>query len=336
MSRAQPWFRKSDNWWYVQIGKKQHRLAKGPDAEKDARQAWHRLMSCEGLVPLPGGPDPAYFRLADAFLSHVAANRAPKTYKWYSDYLNDFCGVYVGTVLGLRPAIVEDWIGSKAKWGRATRRGAVVSIKRSLNWALERDLITVNPLKRLKRPPAVRRSAYITQERHRAILAATKSTAFKDVLNCMWWSACRPQEIRAVEARHVNLELGIWEWSAEEAPKRTGRVRRIVLDDKALRLTRILVGRHPEGPIFRNDAGEPWTAQAILCRFRRYREAGLLPKGFSAYAYRHGAATRLLASGSTAHDVATVLGHSSTTMVDEHYSHLAEEIGHLRKRLEAS
>jgi len=32
------------------------------------------------------------------------------------------------------------------------------------------------------------------------------------------------------------------------------------------------VEQYPEGPVFRNEDGQPWTAQAMACRFGRLKK----------------------------------------------------------------
>jgi hypothetical protein len=61
-------------------------------------------------------------------------------------------------------------------------------------------------------------------------------------------------------------------------------------------LSRKLCDRHPTGPIFRNEDGNPWTLQAINCRFRRKRNRknDKLDKGITAYVYRPSWATDAL------------------------------------------
>ena len=45
MRQPKPWFRTSKNAWFVELGGKQVRLAKGRDSEKQAFEAFYRLMS---------------------------------------------------------------------------------------------------------------------------------------------------------------------------------------------------------------------------------------------------------------------------------------------------
>jgi hypothetical protein len=57
--RPEPFFRRFDDWWYVQIGKRQIKLAKGHDNETAAWQAYYRIMAEAGpAVPAAALRDP--------------------------------------------------------------------------------------------------------------------------------------------------------------------------------------------------------------------------------------------------------------------------------------
>ena len=94
-------------------------------------------------------------------------------------------------------------------------------------------------------------------------------------------------------------------------------------------LTRRLAERHPEGPLFRNSRGKPWTRNAIRCRFRQLRRKLPHLKGVVSYTYRHSYATDALEQGVGVAQVAEFLGHTSTDMVMQHYQHLLEKREHL-------
>ena len=49
MRQPKPWFRKFNQTWYVQIGTKQVRLARGQDAREEAFKKYHELMAQDSL-----------------------------------------------------------------------------------------------------------------------------------------------------------------------------------------------------------------------------------------------------------------------------------------------
>jgi site-specific recombinase XerD len=98
-------------------------------------------------------------------------------------------------------------------------------------------------------------------------------------------------------------------------------------------LTKRLVCEYPEGPLFRNEDGKPWTRNAIRCRFRRVRQKLKLGDDLVAYLYRHAVATDLLESGTGIAQAAELLGHKGTEMIMRHYNKLRERRQHLRDEI---
>jgi len=134
MRTHKPWYRASHDWWYVEINGKQEKLAKGRENEKAAYDAFYKLMASGGVKQ----PAPATVRVAtvcNLFLEHSQKYHASDTYRWYKDYLQDFCESY-GTInaLELKPLHVTRWLDAHASW-KGSRRNAVIAIKRTFNWA---------------------------------------------------------------------------------------------------------------------------------------------------------------------------------------------------------
>jgi integrase len=113
--------------------------------------------------------------------------------------------------------------------------------------------------------------------------------------------------------------------------KKTGKPRVIILTPPMVALTVRLAAKHPEGPLFRNVDGNPWTRNAIRCRFRRIRTKLGLGGNLVAYLYRHTFTTDALENGAGIADVCELLGHTTTDMVMRHYQHLREKREHLRQ-----
>jgi site-specific recombinase XerD len=98
-------------------------------------------------------------------------------------------------------------------------------------------------------------------------------------------------------------------------------------------VTKRLMARHAEGPLFRNEDGRAWNRNAIRCRFRRLRKKLNLGGDLVAYLYRHAVATDLLESGTGIAQVSVILGHKGTGMVMRHYQKLEQRQDHVREQL---
>jgi hypothetical protein len=62
--------------------------------------------------------------------------------------------------------------------------------------------------------------------------------------------------VRKATAAHVNLDLGVWVFKEHKTAQRTGRPRVIYLTPAMVELTRRLMEKHPEGPLFRGPRSE--------------------------------------------------------------------------------
>src|SRR5262249_34353459 len=111
-----------------------------------------------------------------------------------------------------------------------------------------------------------------------------------------------------------------------------GKPRIIYLTPVMVELTRKLVALYPEGPLFRGPRSKRgFTRNGVRCRFKRIREALPHLKGVISYTMRHSFATQALINGIGIAHVAELLGHVDTTMVSQHYAHLAGNVQHMRE-----
>lgn len=106
---------------------------------------------------------------------------------------------------------------------------------------------------------------------------------------------------------------------ADESKGETGRV--LFLIEGAKSIVDRLIKLNPTGPILLNTRGISWTKDSIKCRLNRVSKR----LGFRVVAYgiRHSFATNALIKGVDPISVSHLLGHKSTRMVSEVYSHLA-------------
>jgi integrase len=333
--RPQPFFRRFDGWWYVQIGKRQLKLARGQDNEEAAWRAYHRVMADQGPAA-PAAPlrDPTVTAVCNLFLDFSHKAHAPRTYQFYRDFLEDFCGFAGKLRLSeLDSAHVAAWLDRHPRW-KGCRRGAVIAVKRAFNYAFTEGKTDANPVRAVKKPPARARERFLTrEERQRIFDSYPEGDPFRDFLFALEQTGCRPGEVALVTAEHVDLRDGVWALEGHKTEHATGAPRVVILTPQMVALTRRLMARHPEGPLFRNEDGQPWTRNAVRCRFRRVRDKLGLGGDLVAYLYRHAVATDLLESGTGIAQAAELLGHKGTEMLMRHYSKLRQRRQHLRDHL---
>ncbi|MFO0849976.1 MAG: site-specific integrase [Gemmataceae bacterium] len=331
MRQPKPWYRASKDAWFVELGGKQIRLAKGRDSEKQALEAFYRLMSArpENLPP----PDRlTVTQLCDLFLDHSQRHHSPDTYDNYRHFLQAFCDAHGRMPAAtIKPFHVSRWLDAHTTWAGA-RRHAVMAVKRAYSWADKQGLLTPNPVRGVEVEPGRRRTRVLSKEEQAEILAAIRDEPFRLFVLAMLETGCRPSEVARVTAGHVNLDLGVWVFEAHKTAKKTGKPRVVYLTPAAVELTRTLVEKHPDGPLFRGPrGGRAFSRNNVRCRFMRLRKKLPHLAHFVCYNLRHTYATQALVNGVGVAQVAELLGHTSTEMVSKVYGHLAGQVAHMRE-----
>lgn len=155
---------------------------------------------------------------------------------------------------------------------------------------------------------------------------AKERDPFADYVTVMRQTGCRPQEIRKVEARHLNHERKEWNFPRAES-KGKKEPRTVHLGDVAYEICKRLAAKYPEGPIFRNRYGKPWTENAVAQRFEEIsRKVGFR---VFAYAVRHTFASEAIIAGVDLITVARLMGHKDLTMLNQIYEHVSKDRAHI-------
>lgn len=311
-------------------------LAKGGDeAEGAARRELHRLLSIEPeavVIPQAGDEPPDVGEIIDRFLDYAIAALKPITMELYRRRLGDFRARW-GTIDAstIRPRHVNEWIDSRA-WGPATRRTAIIIVRRAFSWAARQGYLDSDPTGGVEKPPEGRREFVPTREIIDAVISAIKAPEFREFFEAVARTGCRPGEAAKVEARHFDPEAATWTMEGKTTRK-TGRMRVVHLTPSVVEVCRRLAVEHSVGPIFRNTEGRPWTIQAYGKQLRRARKRARIGADVVTYGLRHLWITDALERGVPIATVAELAGHSSTAMIAKTYSHLSERSSHLREAL---
>lgn len=332
-----PFYRPKRDLWYVQIGKKQICLGRGSNTEIQKRYL-DEMAKADRHRDGSGSLD-TVAELFEEFYKWSLRNLGESSSDWYYRFLKSFSESIGGNTpyIHVKKHHVTQWLEENKGWGQSSRRGAITAIKRAFNWCVEEQYIPMSPVAGIKRPKPQYRVVVLTPEQKAAIKSKAIGPSFKMFLTALEETGARPQEVRTVEARHVDLEKGTWTFPANEhkTGRRTGKPRVIYLNDSMVELTRKLVELWPKGPIFRNSRKKPWTGNAVRCRMRnlrdRCRKAGIDVSGGIAYAYRHTFATEALTSGKIhPEELRELMGHESMEMISKVYGHLDQNLKHMR------
>jgi len=173
---------------------------------------------------------------------------------------------------------------------RNTDGGRIITaLKRAFNWALKMGLVERNPIAAMKKPAAKKRDKVISPSEYTRLLENVPDQQFKDLLVVSYETGCRPQEVKTLEARHVDFANKRWVLpTLESKGKRKPRV--VYATASVLAILDRLTKQYPEGKLFRNRRGSPWSASAVKCRFVRLEKK--LGVRYCQYAFRHSFAHR--------------------------------------------
>ena len=320
-----PWYwREKDGWFVHAFGKRNNLKVKGEGAEAEAVRAWHRLMA-DGLSikAVVVAAKPTVKDVVTAYLADAERRVKAQTMASYRPTLQAVVEVH-GRELAdaFTQANALAW-ANRPGWSSSTRYGVLGTLQTAFKWAEANGLIASSPLKRLKRPPKQSRGvkSVVTADSH-AVLMAAASPTLRPVLALLHATGARPSEVCRLTAKDVGVANGVAVLSDHKTSAH-GHSRFIVLTPSALAILQPLIAAGKAGPLLRNAKGNPWSKDALGHAMRRLS----LKCGVKAIAYgfRHTFATDALASGVPDATVAALLGHSGTTMLHKHYSHLTHQ-----------
>ncbi len=268
--RPKPWYRRDRGAWFVSIDGVRHNL--GPD-KKAAFVKFHAMLSRPANRRLAGD---SLVTIIDAFLEWCQHHRAADTYLWYRDRLQRFAEVHPNlTTRDLRPFHVQQWLDGMEGLASGSKRNYCRAVKRVMRWAQQQGYVDFNPIAMLEQPKAGRRETVISADEFDKLLESVSDRSFRDLPITTWETGCRPQESLRVEARHVDLTNSRWVFPESESKVEILRI--VYLTDEALAITKRLMLLYPDGKLFRNSTGVPWTTDAVNCAFTRVRlKAGRL------------------------------------------------------------
>lgn len=342
--KPHPWYRDDRAAWYVTVAGQRHKLGEHPagaatpkqskktglwNAPESIMDAFHKLMGQEE-PPAPPPPTPYISVCLQKFLTWDRANRAPKTHERYFDFLDSFERRWHGLLMAdLTADHVQEWLNEKPSWNSTTRRNAITALQRAFNWCVKNAGLSRNPIKGMEKPAARRRTGTLTAEELAKLLEQIPDQRFQDLLIVSFDTGARPQEIKRLEARHVDLANELVLIPTEEAKgKRRPRVIYIPTP-RCLAILARLTTQHPSGPLFRNRLGNAWTGMAVKNRFEDLDH--VLGRRVTQYDFRRTWITNSLLAGVDSHVVAQLAGHADTKMIDTHYSRVADNHQFMRE-----
>lgn len=338
MARSpQPWYWKQRRGWYTTLRGKRHLLAQGEKVatRREAEREFHRLMLAEGHAVETDRARLTCQDVFDLYLIHAQgqAQRGEKEKETYAAYEKHLVSATqaLGSirVADVRPRDFLRWV-DRPSWGPTMRNTALTIVKIAFRWARKVGHLVEDPIAGMELPRPRKREAIPTHEQVEAMRKAAWGQPFRDLLTALIETGCRPSEVTRLQVKEVDLQAGLWRVHDKIRWKTGQEFRKVYLNATMIALTRRLLDLHPEGLVFRNSRGGPWTKGLISYRFIRLRrKLGFGPE-CTAYALRHLYVTDALERGVPPATVAELVGHRTLDQIMATYSKLGLRTEHLR------
>lgn len=281
---------------------------------------------------LPSGPEKKTTEFIDEFLTHIKADKSPKTAAWYEHKLLRFAK-FIGqkSLSRVLPKDIADFKIERLKEAKAaTVAGDLRTLNLFFNQAIKWGRLERNPCRSVSKPRMIAKNppGFLSKNEVGALLKTAKDSPIYPMVATALYAGLRFEELTRLEWQDINFEQGLISVkSKEEGHTKSHRARSIPLHP-ALRSV-FNVWKRKKGYCFEAD-GKKRTYSAYRALFKSVAKgAGLGTLGW--HTLRHTFASHLVMAGVDLATVKELLGHSSitTTMI---YAHLAPE--HLRGAVE--
>lgn len=301
--------------WHAEVCVQRRRLhrrlpagARASDAkriEAELTRALHRT-TARAPAAIPGDPLLADL-LADYTERHAATLRSPETARYHALRIGQWClGHRASEARQVATAIAQDMQGLYAA---GTINRSLGALKKALRAAWDRDVVATDYSSLVKRLPENNaRSTWLTLKEVQAVA----DLASEPVRAAIWISVltgCRRGEVLALRPQMLGRDM----ITLPAGATKTLRTREVPII-APLRPWLAKIGHEGLGINF----------EGLKSGFRRAREAAGMPH-VTFHDLRRSCGTLLIQKGVSLHVVSRILGHSSTSVTERVYAHLANK-----------
>jgi len=283
---------------------------------------------------------PTFSEVAKGWLEHKKPNVRITTWEMYSGHLkhhfNDLDRIRIDMI---STTTVEKWIAKRQTDGMCIGmlRKIIVTFNQIMAYAVRHKMIDSNPVRDAERPrrkmdDVVKGNiAVLAPEQIRALLEATPNQKHRTLFLTAIMTGARLGEILGLRWSDVDFEkkqIHIRRTFNHErffTPKTKGSIRSIDLAPMMvleLRKWKLVSGGNNDKLVFPSEVGSPIGPQNLT---RRYFKPALKVAGLPEIRFhdlRHTYASLLIEQGENIKYISSQLGHASTTITLDVYSHL--------------
>jgi integrase/recombinase XerC len=203
-----------------------------------------------------------------------------------------------------------NWRRKKAAESTVTREQALLVAV--FNAAIDEDLLQRNPLRGVKRSPAVVREKVLSQDEQRRLYQHLNED-YQRWFTLVLGTGMRVSESVGLRAPDINLP-GL---SLRVLGKGDKKRHVPLLDPLLVKVLEVCIAERPEGLLFPRNRR---TVNKVLKRAAK--DAGVT--GITPHVLRHTFATRYLQSGGDIYVLSKILGHASVSVTERVYAHLED------------
>jgi len=320
-------------------------------AEKWLRDALVRKDKGEPLED----PDITFVALFEEWLA--SKKRKARTMLLYRENYDYYIAPTFGDarISSITSRAVQKWVSGlvNGDYSADTVRLAYAVFRGAIKYALDHEMLLKNPLKRVEIPGRGKRKANVLEpEEAVKVLDACKAEPGGIFAAFLLWAGTRPNEASALQWKDVDWEKGsvrirrnlvrlkggAWEFNE---PKTDAGVRSFTLPASfmswlkehrgAQRVRRMKLGRDwaDHDLVFPDEVGEPIKTAWYYKLWHSVLDRAGLPeerKRMRPYDARHTVATLLLLQRTPTKVVSARLGHASTAITEDVYSHVLDSM----------
>ncbi len=319
--------RKDRRSWYCKVDGK---FVKLHAERKKARDKWQALIAEHEDSP---SSVPIVRQLLKEYFAWCKINKAESTCTRREPVLKSFSREYGSLKAStIRPRHVTTWVDHH--WGDdspTTRNDHMTMVQGAFSWGVRQGYLKYNPLDGMEKPQRNVREGFVPVEDWGTLLGFCRPP-FDDLVRFTLLTGARAQEGRLIEAKHVKANTIVLPIKSSKGKKRN---RVIHLSAVARELVKRLCDERPEGPIFRNEDGEPWTKDSINCRMKRLKvKTGW--EWLTMTSLRHSFAHAQVKAGTDALILQQLTGHVDARMLATVYAHADKADDQISQALEST
>lgn len=258
------------------------------------------------------------------FIDAITGECRLKTINWYETMLTPMVNFLQPEtkMFDITAQMLRQWRLSLSQKGTNihTLHGYLRAARRFFNWLYQEQMVTENPMNRIRLPKLPDQPPKAINELDLKTLievAAKNNPRDLAIILFLADTGCRISGVAQLRIENVIFD----ERRGKAVVTEKGSKNRLVFFGFATQnAIKALLNGRKEGHIFLSAQGKPLTAWGIYLVLKRLAEQGNITGRWNPHAFRHRYARHLLQNGATLDQVSDMMGHSSVLVTQQFYA----------------